>query len=62
MFAMKCYSARFGKSKDLEDMIYLMKHLKIHKFSQAVGIIESFFDLNQIRGEVREFLLDELGD
>jgi len=62
MFAMKCYSARFGKSKDLEDMIYLIKHLEIHKFSQAVGIIERFFDLNQIRGEVREFLLEELGD
>lgn len=62
MFALKCYSARFGKSKDLEDMIYLIKNLKIHKFSQAVGIIERFFDLNQIRGEVREFLLDELGD
>lgn len=61
MFAMKCYSARFGKSKDLEDIIYLMTHLKIRKFSQAVDIIERFFDLNQIRGEVREFLLDELG-
>ncbi|PKM77574.1 MAG: hypothetical protein CVU90_06920 [Firmicutes bacterium HGW-Firmicutes-15] len=62
MFALKCYSARFGKSKDLEDMIYLVKYLEIHKFSQAVGVIEKFFDLNQIRGEVREFLLEELGN
>lgn len=62
MFALKCYSARFGKSKDLEDMRFLVKYLGISTFSQAVNIIEKFFDLNQIRGEVREYLLDELGD
>lgn len=62
MFALKCYSARFGKSKDLEDMRFLIKYLGISTFSQAVNIIEKFFDLNQIRGEVREYLLDELGD
>ncbi len=62
MFALKCYSARFGKSKDIEDIRFLIKYLGISKFSQAINIIEKFFDLNQIRGEVREYLLDELGD
>ena len=62
MFALKCYSARFGKSKDIEDIMFLIKYLKINSFAQAAGIIEGFFDLNQIRGEVREFLLEELGD
>lgn len=62
MFALKCYSARFGKSKDIEDIMYLIEYLQINKFSQAINIIETFFDINQIRGEVREFLLDKLGD
>lgn len=62
MFALKCYSARFGKSKDLEDIRFLIKYLGISTFSQAVNVIEKFLDLNQIRGEVREYLLDELGD
>lgn len=62
MFALKCYSARFGKSKDIEDLMYLIKHLNIDNFSQAINIIEKYFDLNQIRGEVREFLLEELDD
>lgn len=62
MLALKCYSARFGKSKDLEDIIYLIQHLNIKTFSQAIDIIEKFFDLNALRGEVREFLLEKLGD
>jgi hypothetical protein len=43
-------------------MRFLTKYLGLSTFSQAVNIIEKFFDLNQIRGEVREYLLDELGD
>ena len=62
MFALKCYAARFGRSKDLEDVLYLIKHLKIRTFSQAIDVIEKYYDLNQIKGEMREFLLEELGD
>lgn len=60
MFALKCYSARLGESSDIEDIKYLLCHLRIKEYSQAVRIIENYIPAKRILPRTKYLLLELL--
>lgn len=58
MLAMKCVSARFD-SHDLDDVMFLLKHLEIKTPEQAFRIIEEFYPRKTIPPKT-QYLLEEL--
>ena len=55
MLAMKCISARWD-TYDREDVIFLIKHLKLKKPQQVFHIIESFYPKKNIPPKTQFFI------
>ncbi|MCB0367595.1 MAG: hypothetical protein H6624_09575 [Bdellovibrionaceae bacterium] len=58
MLAMKCISARWDTS-DKDDVIFLIKLLKIKKAKQVFDLIEGYYPKNQILSKT-QFFIEEL--
>lgn len=58
MLAMKCISARWDTS-DRDDVIFLVKHLKLKMAAAVFKIIEHFYPKNQIPTKT-QFFIEEL--
>jgi predicted nucleotidyltransferase len=59
MLAMKCMSARLAETTDKEDIMFLLKHLKIKTVDEAIKITLKYFP-QQILTPKIEYLLTEL--
>lgn len=59
ILAMKCFSMRLGESKDEEDIIFLIKKLKISKKEQVFKIIEKYYPQNRIPPKT-QYAIEEL--
>lgn len=58
MLAMKCISARWDTS-DRDDVIFLLKFLKLKNPAEVFQIIESYYPHNRIPAKT-QFLIEEL--
>lgn len=58
MLAMKCISARFD-SQDKDDVIFLIKYLRLEKPKEVFKIIETYYPKNQIPPKT-QFLIEEV--
>jgi hypothetical protein len=58
MLAMKCTYARFD-SQDKNDVIFLIKYLRLTKQSEIFEIIENYYPKNQIPPKT-QFLIEEV--
>lgn len=55
MLAMKCISARWD-TNDRDDVIFLIKHLKLKSAKQVFKIIESYYAKNKIPAKTQFFI------
>jgi hypothetical protein len=55
MLAMKCISARWD-SADRDDVLFLIRYLKLNSTAQVFEIIESFYPKNQIPAKTQFFI------
>jgi len=60
MLAMKCMSARFDTS-DRDDVIFLLKHLKIKEPAKVFDLLESYYPKNQVSVKTKFFIEEILG-
>lgn len=60
MLAMKCISARWDTS-DRDDVIFLIRFLKLKKAKAVFAIIEDYYPKNQIPSKT-QFLIEEVFD
>ncbi len=60
MLAMKCISARWD-THDRDDVIFLIKHLKLKKSAQVFQIIEKYYPRKMIPPKTK-FMLEEVLD
>src|SRR5262249_2982366 len=58
MLAMKCISARFD-THDKDDVIFLIRLLKLKKTSQVFSIIEKYYPHSKIPSKT-QFLIEEV--
>ncbi|MDB5036639.1 MAG: hypothetical protein JWQ35_167 [Bacteriovoracaceae bacterium] len=58
MLAMKCISARCDMS-DQDDIVFLIKYLKIAKANDVFKLIESYYPANRVQPKTK-FLIEEL--
>lgn len=58
MLAMKCISARFD-THDKEDVVFLLRYLKLRKAKEVFDLIEKYYPKKQIPPKT-QFLIEEL--
>ena len=57
LLAMKCMSARTGESiRDLEDAMFLIRHLRLESASQALSMVEAYYPADQITVKTQYFV------
>ena len=61
MLAMKCISARWDSS-DKDDVIFLIKHLKLKNAIEVFKIIEGYYPKNQIPSKTQFFIEEVFSD
>ncbi len=60
LFAMKCLAMRIGAEfRDLEDIRYLLRHLGIENYEQALEIIERYYEIKRLPQKTL-YMLQEL--
>jgi len=60
MLAMKCMSARLAGTKDKNDIIFLIDHLKLNKVDDILNVIQKYFPPSMIQPKTEYFLMELL--
>lgn len=62
LLAMKCAAARLGEEfRDVDDIRYLLRHLGIESWAEALAVVLRYFDESQIQPKTRLILEEILG-
>jgi len=60
MLAMKCMSLRLAGTKDQDDVIFLLNHLKLKNVDDILNIIQKYFPASMIQPKTKYFLMELL--
>jgi len=62
MLAMKCLSARLENANELDDIKFLLKHLKVSSFEEVISMITKYYPVDRFKVKIQYALQEILQD